>query len=92
MDEWCRIVLSQGLSSFDLSFRLNKNQHYIYSVLKSNGSRYAHSGNGRYAHLLQRGDRFESGVRPQDLDSGTSIKNDIELVYEDDIYKYLEYL
>jgi hypothetical protein len=27
-----------------------------------------------------------------DLDSVTPTKNDIELVYEDDIYKYLEYL
>jgi hypothetical protein len=27
-----------------------------------------------------------------DLDSGTLIKNDIELVYEDDVDKYLEYL
>jgi hypothetical protein len=66
MDEWCRIVLSQGLSSFELTFRLNKNQHYIYSVLKSNG-RYAHSGNGRYAHSLQGGDGFEGGVRLQEM-------------------------
>ncbi len=58
MDEWCRIVLSQGLSSFELTFRLNKNQHYIYSVLKSNG---------RYAHSLQGGDGFEGGVRLQEM-------------------------